>query len=399
MASRRLRLAVCAVVGVIAAASVLVVATRERARAPDVAGAAVRAPATASVPGGLLVWMEPDRATLRPNGDQSADGIVVVRMQDADGVAQTRELGPGIDARLWAGGSAPILAVERYDCSYHVFAYRSANAQWDELFSLSEEPLAVCADGSTIVHSEIGDGRALISRDEATGEELLRFTVPAMEGYSDDAFGGISMPIAYDSRIARATALVAGAGHVFAFSTNAQACQVTDFPSALTKTLTVGSSVLAACAGPDGRIYAATEGPGKGATVKIVGIDAADLATVSVADTGGTSSPAGGRPRLNRLQLLATDDGVVLWVVESTASPDMVAPTHLWLLADGKLAEQPPLPTRIGINAAYGATGSLLLYGGYAKSVVSRLDLSTARVSSVKEMLAPEGTWVVVAAD
>ena len=193
MASLRRMLMVCAVLGVIAAAA--------------------QAASDYSVPGGLLVWMDPDHATLQPNGDQSADGTVFVRVTDAQGVAQTTKLGPGIDARLWAGGVEPVLVVGRYDCSYHVFAYRQADAGWEELFALSEEPLAMGADGSTIVYTEIGESSTLVLRDKATGEEVLRSKVPAMEGYSDDAFGGISMPFAYDPTVAQACALVPVADH------------------------------------------------------------------------------------------------------------------------------------------------------------------------------------------
>lgn len=399
MASLRRMLMVCAVLGVIAAASAVVLAENERATTQDVGAAAAQAASDYSVPGGLLVWMEPDHATLQPNGDQSADGTVFVRVTDAQGVAQTTKLGPGIDARLWAGGVEPVLVVERYDCSNHVFAYRQADAGWEELFALSEEPLAMGADGSTIVYTEIGESSTLVLRDKATGEEVLRSKVPAMEGYSDDAFGGISMPFAYDPIVAQACALVPVADHLFAFSTNGQACQITDEPSGLTKPVDGGISVRAACVAPDGRIYAVTEGFEKGDTVKVLGIDPATLKTVSVADTGWISSPVDGFPRLSRLQLLPTKDGVALWVVEGTANPEIVEPTYLWLLRDGKLAKSDPLPQRIGITAACGKDDSLLLYGGYARNVVARLDLSSGEIAPVKDMQAPESSWVLVAAD
>lgn len=398
LSRRPLLIMICAVlaIGVTATA---IIAGSGRASTQGVSEAAAQPAADYSVPGGLVAWMEPDLDTLKSNGDQSADGTVFVRVADAQGVKRTADLGPGIDARLWAGGADPVLVVERYDGSNHVFAYSRLTAQWRQLFSLTEDPLSMGAGGDRLVYTDIEHRSTVVSRSKATGEETLRSTVPAMKGYSSDASEPLSLPINYDPSRAQVTAVVPVADHLFAFSANAQASQLTDFPSGLTKAVDSAGVVSAACTASDGRLYAAVEGSEKGDTVKVLGIDPATLKTLSVADTGWIASPVDGPPRLSHLQLLPTRDGVALWIVEDTGNPAIVGSTHLWLLKDGELMQSNPLSQRLGIKAAAGKDDSLLLYGGYARSAVSRVDLSSGQVTPVKELRAPDGSWILVAAD
>lgn len=398
LSRRALLIIICAVL-TIGVAATAVIAGSGCASTQGVSEAAAQPAAAFSVPGGLVAWMEPDLATLKPNSDQSADGTVFVRVADAQGVEQTAKLGPGIDALLWAAGADPVLAVERYDGSNHVYAYSRATGRWRQLFALTEDPLSVSADGDTVVHTDIEHGDTVVSRDKTTGEETLRSIVPAMKDDSSEASEPLSLPMNYDPSLAQVTAVVPVAGHLFAFSANGQASQLTDFPSGLTNAVDNAGVVSAACAASDGRLYAAVEGSKKGATVKVLGIDPATLKTVSVTDTGWVASPVDGPPRLRNLQLLPTRDGVALWIVEDTANPEIVGSTHLWLLRDGKVVKTERLSQHLGIKAATGFDDSLLLYGGYARSAVSQFDLSSGQVTPVKELRAPAGSWILVASE
>jgi hypothetical protein len=376
----------------------VVVAQGERATTQDLSAAASEDISSFSVPGGLSVWMQPDEKTLQPNGDQSGDGVVYARLGAASEATSTSILGPGIGAQLLRGGAEPLVMVERYDGTCHVFAYQADSGQWQEMQAFSEEPDALCASGDALDYVAIEDSRQVVSQNPSDASTAQTYVAPRMDGYSDD-IGPISLPVNYDSTKAIVTSLVPLSGKVLAFSTNVQACQLTDFPSGYTTTLDGARTVIASCAGRDGYIYALGTGPKRGDSLRLLRIDPTSLQTTRVWDTQWASN-ANGRPRLNRAQLLPTEDGVALWLVESTQTPETVAPMHLWMLSGDTLQDDSSsLPPRVGIDAACGSGGTLLLYGGYAKEGVSRFTLSTGNVSSVPELGAPDGSWLLIAAE
>lgn len=374
-----------------------VAAVTERPSTETVSEAAAETTANYSVPGGLVVWMEPDASTLQPNGDQSADGTVFARTTDAAGNEVVAKLGPGIDARLWAGGSEPVLMVKRYDGSNHVYFYVKNEARWTELHVLSEDPSSVCATSGEVVYTQIGDDSKLVFTDKTNGAELHVSNAPAMKGYTEAAVDAGA--VAYDPSRAVITALAPIGDHVFSFSSNGQATQLTDYPSGLTETVDGAGYVSAATASVDGLVYAATVGFQKDTSLKVLAVDPATLMQVTVADTGWVPNPSDGIPRLNLLQLLPTSDGVALFVMERTEKPEIVEPAHLWLVQGNQATELKPLPERIGIKAACGSDGSILVYGGYARNIVSRLNLQTGEITVAKDMSAPDGTWILLAAD
>jgi hypothetical protein len=374
-----------------------VAAVTERPSAETVSEAAADTTANYSVPGGLVVWMVPDASTLQPNGDQSADGTVFARTRDATGNEVVIKLGPGIDAQLWAGGSEPVLMVKHYDGSNHVYIYLKNETRWTELHALSEDPASVCSTSREVVYTQIGDDSKLVFTDKGSGAELHVSNAPAMKGYSDAAVDAGA--VAYDPSRPVITALAPIGDHVFSFSSNGQATQLTDYPSGLTETVAGAAYVPAATPSGDGLLYAATVGFQKDTSLKVLAVDPASLRQVTVADTGWVPNPSDGIPQLNLLQLLPTSDGVALFVMERTEKPEIVEPAHLWLVRGNRATESKPLPERIGIKAACGSDSSILFYGGYARNVVSRLSLQTGEITVAKDMTAPDGTWILVAAD
>ena len=395
--SRKSLLIIGCVVLAVGAAATAVVAVTGRPSAQDVSEATAEVAADYTVPGGLVVWMEPDLATLTSDGEQSADGTVFARTVDAEGREVVTKLGPGVDARLWSGGSAPTVMVERWDCSCHVYSFDDATATWTEIDTLSEAPRAICATGKDFAYTQIGDDSTLVFAAKSTGKVHNTTTVPSMEGYQDLSID--TGPLRYDPSHAAITALAPAGDHVLAFSTNLQATQMTDYPSAQTGTLEGAGLIRASCPASDGRVYAAASGFEKGETLKVIAIDPQTLKPVSIADTGWVPSPVHEFPLLSHLQLLPTQNGVALWATENKIEEGTVAPTHLWLIQGDQVTETKSLPERIGIKAACGEDGSLLIYGGYARNVVSRFDPQTGGLTTAKNLSAPDGTWILVAAD
>lgn len=366
--------------------------------AKSVAATSLDAAAQGSVPGGLLVWMVPN-STPTANGTMVGDGVIFARMTDPQGVERITKLGDGVDARLLAGGDKPVLLIKRDSGDCSVLAYDPASSKWIEELSLSETPSAICASGGVLTYASPEARNVLLSRVQGATSDYATFSLPVVVG-SEASPGEISAnhgpPVDGPSSIATA---IAGIGnHVLAFSSSGDAYQVTDLAGGVTKVLGSGASVGAACPAPDGRIYAVELGNEPGQTIKVAGFDAS-LAAVSLADTGWSPSPVGDRPRLNRLQLLPSDTGVVLFLEELAMYPQTIAPAHVWLVNGDQVRELGPLRDGVGINAGWGRDNSILLFGGSAKNSVSRLSLETGNLAPVEEMESPEGSWVLVAAE
>jgi len=393
----RLALAAIVVLGIAAAVTAAIAAVGTHVTRESTSEAAASAPTAASVPGGLLVWMEPPEST-SSLGTQRSDGTIYARVWNAQGEALVSNVTQGVAASLVTGGEEPVIMTVSYDCRCHFFRLDRDGGAWQEILSLSESPVAVTASASSVAYTAIDNRETIVARSLDDVSSTLRLELPSLDvdkGSSDMVTTG---PPVSNPRSVVATALVAIGENLVAFSGNQTSCQVTDLPSGKTEAVRKGE-VNAACAGVDGNLYAALSGPSKGATLRIVQIDPATLKVTSTFDTDWTPTPQSAAPRLNKLRLLATSDGVALFVSELPQYPDVVAPTHVWVLKNGELSETASLPMGTGIDAGYGSDGSLLLFGGIARESVSRLDLTTGKVTAAEQMTSPDKTWVLLAAE
>jgi hypothetical protein len=71
----------------------------------------------------------------------------------------------------------------------------------------------------------------------------------------------------------------------------------------------------------------------------------------------------------------------------------------VWRISKSGASRLPDLPVDAGILAGFGHDGTVLVYGGPAKSVVTRLDPETDAMSVVDSMTAPEGSRVLLAVE
>lgn len=374
----------------------LAVASDNRLSSDIVKVAASQSGPAESVSAGLLVSLVPSSSTSE-NGTMVEDGEIFARVVDESGAVNIAKINDGVDAKLLSGGTAPILMVTKYDGTAALLAFDADTSEWRQRMTLPEAPVAICAQGDVVSYALSGAPDSVISRSLDTGAQSS-FSLPSLAAPDvGTELVPMSRPYSTDETRPVTTYLAAIGDHVIAFSATRSAAQVTDVTTGQTEPLPPGVAA-SACAGRDGRIYAGVVGNQKGQPLELYGIDPESMKVVSTAQTDWIPNPPDEPPGLNRLQLLPTSEGVVLFASELPVYPQVKALARLWLW-DGNGLRALGQENSDGIAAGPAEDGSVLVYGGSAQNTVTRVDLLTGGMSVAENLRSPSGSWVLIASE
>lgn len=396
----------------LAAIAVLFVALGSNTRAATVSSGFSAADATSarSVPAELLVWVTPDEKTTV--GDvMYSNGAVYARTTDTGGKTVVSDLGAGTTARLIEGGENPVLLVQTYDSESRLIRYDSSTASWDKVGSLNDEVAATCGGLKQIDIAMDGSPGTVGTLSTQSGEKasevssgscpLLSPDPTSLDAYQasgDLAYLLSKVKLTTGAEQGRVTALVRGGESLFAFSCTGLAAAVTNVTTGQSSALSGYSWVDAAGLGGDGYVYAAVDSAGRGTPLHVLRIDPETLTVLADENIGWATNSASGPSILNEIDFVPTSSGAVLFASETTESESDQPADHVWkVAADG--VQTVDVPKGLGCRVGYGKDGSLLLYCLPAGNQVTRLSLSSGETGAASGLNAPEGSYVVVAAE
>jgi hypothetical protein len=404
------RISVLALLAALALGLAVVVARETGASTPSFEPAPHDAVEFRSVPGGLLVWVTPDRATTV--GDvMYADGAVEARTVTDRGETIVTSLGPGTTAGLVAGGRSPIVWVRTYEGSTRITQYSPRTGDWTELLTVTDEIQALSAGSGhldVVLDGQPGAVRTIeLGSDGAAAASVLKSTPElaaderSVVAYSEQ--GDLEYLLAKSHMTTepvqgRVTALVRSGDELFALSCTGLAAAVTDTVEGATRSLDGYSWVHAAALGGDGSLYAAVDAAGRGTPLHILRIDPRTLTIIRDSDTGWSYNEKSSTPSyIGGCDFVPTPDGVAL-VASAVGSDGLPTDTRIWVLeSDGMRAVA--APDGAGRRAGFGADGGVLVYCLPASSAVTRVNLSTASSGVDPRLSAPSGSYVVIAAE
>lgn len=137
---------------------------------------------------------------------------------------------------------------------------------------------------------------------------------------------------------------------------------------------------LAMTTGNDGKLYAATVGACQGSTVIVRRIDPVTMRQEAAINTGRV-------PAVLWTRLIAAVGG-------ATYLHEVTATAATLLRIDGASVSTISLPLDSGIFSTAAPDGTIYLYGGRARSVVTRFDPATASLVVVDAAQGPSGATV-----
>jgi hypothetical protein len=371
-----------------------------------------RAQALVSVPGGLLVWVVPDQATTTSGDCMSSDGDLFARIVDSAGDVQTYELGKGVTAHLVCGGASPVLLVEAYNGEGRFVVYEPAARSWRTLATVdgdvsactgSADSLDYILDGSTTVTSVPTSAASTIATrqtrsvpsvavdSKVVGE--IAVNEDQRQVYSEAGLSPQSATVATSQ-------LVRGVDGLLAFECTGLGSGVGDVEHGSCTPLPGIRWIDGACLGGDGSYYVLGDVVGRGTSQCVLRLDGDTRAVEGSAPTGWAKNSTDAPCRLNSVTLLPTASGVFLCVIEQPEYPSG-EPGHLlvWNLNQAGVRKLCEVPNATGMKVGYGKGSTLLLFCGPAGNKVSRLDPLSGATTALPDMSAPEGSFVVVAAE
>jgi hypothetical protein len=369
-----------------------------------------------SVPGGLLVFVVPDPATTTDGDCMHSDGELFARTVDDKGVPHTSDLGPGVHADLISGGSDPLILTTDFSDQQQILQYDSSADTWVTLRSLPNGGVTLSAVAAGRVYYAAGASQSVASTSciDSNGSPAAQVSIlPELSpdpAVSAQIASSPTIQLLYSREGAdeqappSITQLAAGiSGAVYAFSANAYAAGITDLSSGRSETLKGWCWVYGGCLGGDGNLYAVGAGPGKGTAWGVYEVDPQTLVSDGAASSlNWVEAPTDQPPLLGRLYTFPTSSGVLIAVVENNSTAEGAGdsrPLIVWSASAGGVKELCRIPDSSGMKVGYGGDGSLLLYCGPAKNMVSSLNTASGVVTPIPSMTAPQGSYVVVAAD
>jgi hypothetical protein len=342
-----------------------------------------------------VIWMVPDPAL--SDGDLLyGDAAVYARISDAAGNSIVSPLGNGMRARIVPGGSLPMVAVQTIDGDWRFLRYEAETSKW--LTACSPAPGsavkdAIQADGR-ILFQQQEQRRTIAAVDAVTGQKadyLLPILTPdAKAGHPGD---GVKMWITDEPSPGWVGAFVSAGDRVLAFSWTGQAAAVTDLMEGRTVLLEGYSFVGDAALGGDGYVYAVVARvwePDFG--LWVLRIDPATLSVLSSYATGFSGT-------FNKVVAVPTPTGAAVFVSVEPVGDELVADQHMWLVDSSAIRALQPLPRGTALWMGPAEGNAVLLYGGAAKNVVYRYDLTSQVLSEASELSAPPGAVVLAASD
>jgi len=395
-----------ALIGVLAATLVAVSVDTQPARSADTPGPAQQ---VASVPGSLLVWVTRNAAT--PSGDNvPGDGLVHVRMSDVAGQVHNWELGDGMKADLVCGGFSPVLLIESYAGDRHLVEFDPTEGTWRTTAAWESDvdigPALLSANASFLDYQTSGPDAQIVTVDRgarvvAQTRALAPLAAdPVLQQRQDAAFKGTVLrtpPVLSGDTTARlgiTTALVRSGDNLYACRCSNDATVVSNLSNGKSVQLSQYGAIHSAGLGGDGSLYLAAVEPGLKTPEQLVRLDPNSLAVESAACTGWKD-----HSELSQMMWAPTDTGIVLLVREVPQGSSRWGKVRVWALDDGGLREFANLPGDVGSRMSLGENESVLLYGGPAANVITRLDLGTGSLSPVPELSTPNGTRVLIAVE
>ncbi|HMK92572.1 MAG TPA: hypothetical protein VK576_06200, partial [Thermoleophilia bacterium] len=252
---------------------------------------------------------------------------------------------------------------------------------------------AVAIGGLVYVPQGTGT-RAAVVAVRPDGRTAVTYPLPKLPPDPTALLPGPSQP----GLLARAgrgavDALLAADGHVLAVTSSRAAAGLSDLVTGRTVTFNGYTRVRAATMGGDGMVYVLTAANDSAFSLRILRIDPRSLQIVSAFDTGilDRDRPASALP---------SRFGAVIYSPGVPGSLDALSGTDVWLADGGGLRENATVSSDDGLLMGPGEGDSVLLYGGTAENVVTRVGLDDGAVRRADARLtAPSGTTVVLAAE
>jgi hypothetical protein len=384
-------------VAAIAVSVALFAGTPSARSGPDDWGTALQ---QASVPSGLLVWMMPG-----PTKDvMTGDGPIYARVANSAGELVTTEIGYGVRAQLLCGGKQPTVMLETDDGPSRVVRFDSDSGAWTDVGepkSASEVTTATASETAVAfaTHDESGRMSVAVTASDSTSSESTEYSFEPLPPNPSLVARWAADPqclVDIDSRpkVGTVTSLTSKGSDIFAFRCTELATVVQDLSQDTSADLSDYSWVPSAGLGGDGIIYFAAQVPGRGRPEHVVGLNPSKLTVVSDVDTGWKN-----QPNLSAMMWIPSQAGVTLVIREVRDEKKQWGSMLVWRISKSGASRLPDLPVDAGILAGFGHDGTVLVYGGPAKSVVTRLDPETDAMSVVDSMTAPEGSRVLLAVE
>jgi len=226
------------------------------------------------------------------------------------------------------------------------------------------------------------------------GRTAAQYRLPTLPPDPTALLPGPSQPdLAAPIEPGRVVALLAADGHVLAVTSTPAAAGLTDLVTARTVTFGGYTNVRATTTGGDGMVYVVTAANDSAFSQRILRIDPRSMRIVSAFDTGTLDR---GRPAT----ALPTRYGAVVYSPGVPDSLDALSGTELWLIDGAGLRENATVSSDDGLLMGPGKGDSVLLYGGPAGDVVTRVGIDDGAVRRADPPpTPPSGTVVVLAAD
>jgi len=265
-------------------------ATESNTSAVSSASSPLDAMQSRSVPGGLIVWVTPDRAST-VDDVMYDDGVIEARTSAPDGETIVTNLGPGTTARLVAGGDSPILWIQTYSGQSRLLRYSPLAGTWTRLLTLTDEIAAISAgsgyldvvmDGEPgVVQTTKLGSTDVVSTPVKASTPKLAADPRSVRAYSSQ--GNLELLLSKshmttEAMQGRITSLVRSGDTLYAFSCTGLAAAITDTTSGVSRCLEGYSWVHAAGLGGDGWLYAAVDAAGRGTSLHLLKIDPQTLA-------------------------------------------------------------------------------------------------------------------------
>ena len=184
----------------------------------------------------------------------------------------------------------------------------------------------------------------------------------------------------YDPTRSQLMAIAAVYGHVFVYVSSPTNGAIVDLQDGRRLDLIDAGYALAMTAGSDSKLYAATVDTCRSSTVVVRRIDPATMREEGTIDTGRAPRPVG-------MRLIATTGGgVYLHDVTDTSAQ--------LLRVDVDGSQPISLPQDSGSLSVAAPDGTLYLFGGRARNVITRFDAKTGTVVTVDAAQGPAGSTI-----
>lgn len=184
----------------------------------------------------------------------------------------------------------------------------------------------------------------------------------------------------YDPSRSFLYAIAAAQGHVFVYVASPTNGQIVDLQDGRRLDLIDAGYALSMITGSDDKLYVATVDSCPSSTVVVRRIDPATMREEAAVDSGRP-------PRPGRMHLIAAHGGGV-YLLETTDT------TTQLLRVDVAGSSPTALPPDSGSFSAAAPDGTLYLFGGRARNIVTRFDPATSTLTRVDAARGPAGSFV-----